>query len=386
MAEPPIVVVGGGISGASVAYHLSERTDRAVVVYDRQSLASETTTKSAAFVGYYGGENGARLRMKREGIAEYNDLLGEPRTQVQTNLSGRVDVATTEAGAKRLRETAAELRAAAESNASLVEYYSGADVASTILAPEVDLDRVTGAIYRPNIVYTRPHEIAFEYVERATENGVTFQPNTAVEEILVDGGAVRGVVTEAETVETETVVCAAGPWSVELLRDVGIDLPVEHSLGSVLMLRPSTPLADTFPSLKHVESGLYFRQSHNETIFVGHRPDETAEVDPDRVGEKVSRELVATASTVVPELVPSLFDAELEEEWVGVRTMAADRDPIVGGTAVDGLFLTVYNGDGIMLAPAAGKLVADQIVDGVVPPYYEEVSLARFPGQTDTFR
>jgi sarcosine oxidase subunit beta len=386
MSSKPVVVVGGGITGASVAYHLSDRTDREVVVYERQSLASETTTKSAAFVGYYGGEAGARRRMKRYGIELYNDLLCERETGVETHLAGRIGVATTRDGAAALREEAARLNEAAESAASTVTYLPGDDVAGALLAPALNTEPVRGAIYRPNIVYTHPYEAANVLFERARERGATVRVNREVTEIVTEAGRATGVVTGNGFEEADAVVCAAGPWNVDLLEDAGVDLPVEHSLGSVLRLRADDPLGSTIPSVKHVESGLYARQDRNGAVFVGHVPEETERRDPDAVGERVARELAATAAEVLPELVPAWADADVEEEWVGVRTSVADGAPIVGGTDVEGVHVVVHNGDGIMLAPAAGRIVADLIADGVAPDYYDAVSVSRFDGLDDASR
>ena len=382
----PIVVVGGGMSGASVAYHLSERVDREIVVFERQSLASETTTKAASHIGYWGGETGAIARMKQYGIELFNEILGERETGIETHVMGRLGLATTEAGADRLASEALCANDEASSNAAIVEYLSGDELPGAILSPELDFENVEGGIYRPNIVYSHPYKIALELVDRARDNGVTVQVNTEVTDISVSEGQVSGVETEDTFVKTDAVVCAAGPWNVELLRNVDIELPVEHSLGSVLLLRLDEPLKSTLPSVKHVETDLYLRQHGNDRIFVGHRPDHTEEVDPDRTSDKVSRELVLTAAEVLPELVPVLEDADLEEEWVGVRTMVADRDPIGGGTGIEGLYLTVYNGDGIMLAPAAGRIIARLIDRGETPEYYEDVSLSRFDGHRDVFR
>lgn len=383
MTRDDIAVIGGGIVGASIAYHLSEHTDRDVTVYERQSVASETTTRSASFVGYYGGESETRLRMKRYGIGEYNRLLSDPVTQATAHTTGRLTVATTSEGAAELETATGETDASAAETTA--QYFTADELRGAMLLPDLNFRAVRGASYRPYLSYSRPAELAHEFVERAKGNGVTFTVNTSVERVRTDDGRVTGVETERGTVRASDVVCAAGPWSRELLETAGLTLPVENSLGSVLVLNPSGPLENTFPSVKHRESGLYLRHKSGGRVFLGHRPDESRALDPDRVSDTVDADLRRRVAEVVPSLLPALEDATVEEEWVGVRTLTPDPDPILGATDVDGLYVTAFNGDGVMLAPAAGRIVRRQLLDDDPTECYPDVALSRFDGHGDRF-
>lgn len=385
MSTAPIVVVGGGLSGACVAWHLRRLGDRPVRVLERQSLAAETTAKSAGFVGFYGGESGAALALKRASMETYNELLRDPDASLEAFRSGRLELATTADGAAALEAAAASLTAEAGTDAAVTRYVPGEELPGAMLLPEVALADVEGALYRPNIAVTRPQQLAYAVIERARAAGATFAVNTTVEAVRVSEGRVAGVATADEVVETDAVVIAAGPWTPSLARTAGVDLPLSHSLGPVLRLEPSRPLRGSFPSLKHTESGLYLRQEPDGTVFVGQRPGSQGERDPDATSDAVPEELVSEAASLVPELVPALADATVVDEWVGVRTLTPDGTPVVGGTGVEGLAVLAYNANGVMTAPGAGALVARGVLAGETPPYYPGVSLGRFDGYADAW-
>jgi sarcosine oxidase, subunit beta len=382
MENRPIVVVGGGIVGSSIAYHLSNKSDQPVIVLERQSLSSETTTKSAAFVGYYGGETDARIQMKQYGIKLFNKIVHEPRTQVSTHVGGRINIATTKEGSQILEENAQSDRISAKG--AIVEYFDGESLSGSILSPDLNFNNIKGAIYRPNISYTRPVELGFEFAERAKSNGVEFRTNTKVEKVNVEGDNVTSVKTTENTIQTNTVICAAGPWTPALIKSAGIEVPVEHSIGPVLILENDS-IKNTIPSIKHEESGLYLRHDTGGRFFLGHRPSSGQVYDPDRIADKVEMDFKQMVSETLPTIIPAMADADIHEEWVGLRTLTPDPNPIIGCTNVDGLYMTAFNGDGIMLAPAAGKIIASQVIDNNPTKYYPNVSLSRFNGFEDTF-
>lgn len=404
MTTTRYVIVGGGIVGASVAYHLSRRTDRPITVYERNDLASETTFKSTAMIGVGGPD--PHHRMKRYGFRLYNEFFADPAANPRYRQSGRLRVASSTSGATKLERLAADTPERTEDRGSadfsagkfahtLTEYIPGDRLRESLLVPPLDTDVLEGALYRPKYGYIRgesrtlgPQELAFEFIERAKDNGVTFATNTEVTDIVTNDDRVTGVTTNGnETVDADEVVCAAGPWNVQLAETVGLDLPVEHVLSPVFAMELDRPFPYTMPTIKSHESSVGLHRKREDTVLVTYTPGENdgnSRYDPDEVGNTAPDEFRRTALRWAERLVPRLQDARLTDEWVGIGTSTPDGNPIAGWTAIEGLSLAVTM-SGIQFAPAVGSVVARQLVEGEPTEYYDDVSISRFDGCTDWY-
>jgi glycine/D-amino acid oxidase-like deaminating enzyme len=385
-------IVGGGIVGASIAHHLGQRTDDPVVLFERQSPASETTFKSVAQFGFYGDET--QYRMKRYGMRLYNEFFRDPRANPAHRTMGVLLLATE-------AENAAAFRTAVERGGDpslgkpgmgfdrdLVQYIDGDELDETLLLPPVNTDAVAGALFRPNVGYMyRPHELAFEFLERATANGVEVRSGTAVESIETSGGRVVGLTTATgEHVAADEVICAAGPWNPAVAESVGVDLPVRHTLAPVLRLDPAGQPDYSIPVVSHYESPFAFHRRHEDEFLVGYNPggyEEGTRYDPGTVGETVPSEIRDAAIEFVEDLIPGMMDAAVVDQWVGVRSVTPDGNPVVGWTDLEGFSVAAFHTSGIQLAPAVGDVLARQLVDGDPTEYYDALSITRFDGYSD---
>ncbi|WP_436909869.1 NAD(P)/FAD-dependent oxidoreductase [Halosimplex marinum] len=402
MGDSAIGVVGGGIVGASVAYHLSERTDDPVIVYERGDLVSATTFRATAMIGVAGPD--PYHRMKEYGFRLYNDFFADPEAEPRYRQSGRLRVSTTERGAREL-ETLASVASdrsgtepprsasAAKYANSPVDYVPGGKLRDRFVLPPLRTELVEGALYRPQYGYVQddsrtlgPRELAMEFVERARANGADFETNTAVTDIAVEGDAVRRIELDGgETVPVGSVVCAAGPWNAEVAALAGLDLPVEHVPSPVFALKLADPLPYSLPMIKSHDSSVGIHPKRDDTVLVTYTPGEDereGRLDPSAVGDTAPDEYRTTAIRWAERLLPVLEDAELVDEWVGVGTNTPDGKPIAGWTGVDGLVLAATRA-GIQYAPAVGDIVARQLVDGDPTEYYDAVSVSRFDGYED---
>ncbi|EFW91019.1 glycine cleavage system T protein [Haladaptatus paucihalophilus DX253] len=377
-------VIGGGIVGSSVAYHLGETADADVTVFEQGELAGETTAASGAFCGLWGDEPPAYRRLKAYGVRLYNEFFEAPRMNSPYTLAPRLGIASTPEEARKLR---AEARECAHGP---VEYVPGDRLDAELLHPGVDTSTVEGALYRPNIGFLDATELAAEFVTRARNRGVTFEIDTRVEDVTTADGSVTGLVADGEHREFDAVVAAAGPWNTRIAGLVGLDLPIRHTLGPILIFDPPAGVPyDTF-SVKHAESGVYFRQQPDGTVFAGHYPggyDEAGrDIDPDDAPTAVPADLREKIRRVVETYFPWTEGARVADEWVGVRSLTPDAGAIAGWTEVDGFYVTGFNAAGIQLAPVIGHVVAEQLLRGNPTDYYDAVRLSRFDGFSDVFR
>ncbi|MDY6818512.1 MAG: FAD-dependent oxidoreductase [Halobacteriales archaeon] len=372
MTDTDIAVVGAGIAGASVAAHLSALGEHDITVYERGSLAGETTAKSAAYFGFYGSE--LERRLKRYGMATYNEFAADPRAAPAYELVGRMHVATTTDGADALRTRAAETPE--------VSFFDRDAVTRSLFLPELATDVTQGVHYRPHVGYLTPRELAMEFVERARERGVEFRTGTAVSALSVEDGAITGLIVDDDHVTADAVVCAAGPWNPQLLATAGIDLPVYHTLAPILRLDRTDQSAHTLPIISHHESGVYVRGDGPDSALVGHYPTdpEHTTFDPAAIDNTVPDSIRAEMDEMLEELLPVLADAPVAEEWVGIRSGTPDGHPIAGWTDVAGLSVAAFNSSGIQLSPAVGDVIARQLIDGEPTDVHDALSIGRFDG------
>jgi sarcosine oxidase subunit beta len=384
MSKDTIGIIGGGITGASVAYHLSKHSDRDVIVFEKDTLASRTTAKSAAYIGFRGGHTAVQRDLMKYGIQLYNRIIGETGSNSFYRTLGGLDLSTTTEGRAQLRSQFEDTRTPDAVGTRFVEYFEGKEVAESMLLPDVALDQVCAAMYWPNYGYVNPTELAFEFVNRAKQQGVEFRVNTAVKDII-GSGKVEKIQTSERTVSVDHVVAAAGPWNPAICALIDLELPVRHSLAPGLLLEDST--TNRYPSLNHHESKVYLRQHHGDRVFVGHYQGEyqkATEEGPSRT-EDVPPETLNTIIDTIQTIVPYLYDADIKEQWVGLRTLTPDTNPIIGRTAIDGFSIVCYNATGIQHAPAAGRVLTEQILSDEKTEYYGDVSISRFDGYHDNF-
>lgn len=385
MTGAPIGIVGGGITGASTAYHLSQRSDREVVVFEREEIGSRTTAKSAGYVGFRGGHTRTHRELMRYSIRLYNRLIRDADEDVFHRLLGGVSLATTQAGRETLRTRYREACGEADAaEAQFVEYYEE-PLEESLLLPDVRFEAVAAALFWPNYGYVTPQPIATELADRARAAGVEFRTDTEVTDI-VGSDSVRAVRTDRGRVAVDHLVLAAGPWNRPLAASVGVDLPIRYSVAPGILVTDPSPNA--YPSLTHRESGVYLRQHYDSRAFLGHYQGEfdAAAVERPEIPETIPTDTRSRILDTAERLVPELRDADVEREWVGLRSLTPDKNPIVGWTDTEGLSVASYNATGVQHAPAVGRILSRQILADEPTEYYDEVSISRFEGYTDIRR
>lgn len=390
MAAVECAIVGGGIAGASVAYHLAQRGVDDVVVFERGTVASETTPKSFALFGTWGDRT--QFRLKQHGMQVYNQLARET-PEITYERIEHLSVGTTpETGDnfERAVEAGADVGGvfATGSDRTPVEYLEPDEIEHRLFFSQLDTSAVTGAVYRPDVGYFSPVALVEALLDRAEAAGIEVRERAAVEDIHVEGGTVSGLTVDGERIDAESVVVTAGPWTPDVAEMAGVDLPVRHSLAPVLVV-DGDGTNGTLPSLKHHESNYNFRgNAADGTVWIGNHADgyEGGErIDPDAVSSSVSDEVRKGARDALERFLPALADAPVVDEWVGIRSLTPDGNPIVGWTAVEGLSVIAFHTSGIQLSPGVGDIIATQLVDGEPTEYYNSLSITRFEGYQDTY-
>ena len=395
---PSIAIIGGGIAGASIAYHLSKNADRSVEVYERGKLAGETTSRSAAVFGHYG--NATEVKMKRYGAELYNKFFLESDRELYFNLVGRLLCSTTKEGAESLsgknvgdrgpvdEKEGEEDETVPNKERTILEdpvsYIAKGELKGKMgIVPYLDDSKIMGSLYQPNVGFFEPVGMAKEFVDRAEKHGAQVHEYSEVNEIVKKGNEIEGLVVNGEFKEVDGIVCAAGPWNPSMAKSVGIELPVTHTLAPILVMEMPNPMKVVLPLFQNIESGVYVIGRDRKTVYIGAYGEGGREYDPREINDKIPTELREKMLRFATEFFPILKKAKVVKEWVGIRSGVSDGVPIVGWTEVKGFSIAAFDSSGIQLSPAVGDIISKQIIEGDQTELYENVSITRFEGHKD---
>jgi sarcosine oxidase subunit beta len=355
-----VVVIGAGVIGASVAYHLAARGCGSVLVLERNREPGRGSTSRATggFRAQFGSEINVRLSLlSREKLLRFEEELGVGPGYRQC---GYLFLAREEAQLDALREAqsvqrAAGLEEAREVGTSEIEEIN----------PAVRAEGLIGGVYGPTDGLIRPMQILRGYVEGAGRLGARFEYGVECEGFELDGeGGISTVRTPDGEVAAGSVVNAAGPWAAPLARHAGFDLPVEPLRRQAAVTEPFDALPEDMPMTVFVEDGFHLRVRDGRVLLL--LPDEPDVSDP--FDQSVDDAWVESVVETARERVPCLREASIDREecWAGLYEMSPDGHALLGRVeGIDNLYLANgSSGHGVMHAPALGQLLAEIMLDG----------------------
>ena len=361
MRPASVVIVGAGVMGASVAYHLAARGWRDVLLVDRSDGPGRGSTGAATggFRAQYGTAINVRLSLlAREKFLRFRDEIG-------------VDPGYLPAGYLWLAETRAELdgllaglevqRAEGLHEATEV---SAEDVG--LIHPAVRRDDVIGGTFCPTDGFIAPLQVLDGYLEAALRAGARAKWQTTVTGLTRDeGGSIVAVETSDGRIATGAVVNAAGAWAAELAGQAGVSLPVTPLRRQIAVTVPCSLLPPTTPMTIFVGDGFHFRVRDGRVLLLWPTPG----VPGKPFDISVDSEWIAKVSTMAASRVPVLHDVAIDVACcrAGLYEMSPDRHALLGpAPGCDNLFLiNGSSGHGVMHAPALGQLLAEIMSDGV---------------------
>jgi glycine/D-amino acid oxidase-like deaminating enzyme len=365
MSSYDVAVIGAGVHGASVAFHLATRGVRTVVI-ERMSPAGGPTGRSSAIVrAYY--TNAFLARVARDSISMFRDF--EQHT-------GR------DAG---FRETGLLVLHPPEDEATVREVVprlNDQGVPTDLLEPQqvvaewpaFDLDGIAIAAFERDAGYADPVLTTQGLLERARELGAEIRPGHGVTAIEREGSAWT-VSTPDAAIAAERVLIAAGPWSAPLASMVGADLPltVERHIVAIFAWSDDTRV----PAHGDLPNGYYFRPEGDELFLMGPlHPEPT--VDPDDFDERVGTNEAERLGAGVVRRAPALRHATARGGWASLYDVSPDWQPVIGEIA-PGVFVDAgTSGHGFKLAPALGAHIADLLTGVHADPGLEQFHPRRF--------
>ncbi|HEX6332124.1 MAG TPA: FAD-binding oxidoreductase [Actinomycetota bacterium] len=351
-----VVVVGGGVVGASAAYHLAAAGAGRVLLLERADhlAAGATGACAGGFRGQFSSEVNIRLSLASVPmIVGFTEEHGLPLDLAQDGYLFLVR------GEERWRDFVAA-NALQRSLGVRAELLSPEDAAE--LASGISLDGVVGAAYGPDDGIADPSGLTQGYATLARRAGAEIELGVEVTGVLVERGRVTGVESTSGVVHSPVVVNAAGPWAGQLARTAGVDLPLEPIPRHVLVIGPFPGVPERRTLVIDAATSFYFHREGSGVLMGMGSPNERATFDTRPEERFIAEELLPTAVRVFP----PLEEASVEHSWVGLYEMTPDRHAILGeAPGVEGFYLANgFSGHGFQHAPVVGKLVAELIVDG----------------------
>jgi sarcosine oxidase subunit beta len=402
-----VVIIGSGIVGSSVAYHLAEQGCTNVLVIEREAHQGKGSTgKSMGGVRAQFATD-VNIQMSRYSIdffSNFDEIMGHP---ADYRAHGYLFCATNERQLGYLKTNRERQSALGVKNVELV---SREDILKFV--PQLRADDIIGGTFCPTDGFVDPHSVMMGFMLKARERGVrlwldigvtgieTEPLNTGTANIgtagvspayrrteasftgpnaLFNGRAggtpavpvsavpvvrrITGVITTRGRVSTPIVVNAAGPWAAAIARMAGTELPVEPLRRQLVPTEPFDQLPQRFPMVIDMSTGFHFRREGKGILLAWNDPEETVgfktEFDPGFVEKILTR---------AANRVPCLVDAEVNPRraWAGLYEMTPDHHAVIGPAPnVAGLyFVNGFSGHGVMHSPASGRITADIILKG----------------------
>ena len=358
-ADADVIVVGGGIIGASIAFALTRRGLRDVRVFERDTVGSAGTGKSSGVVRcHYGVPSLAAMAWKSLLLFENAvEILGEEVGFEQTGYLvcvGPGNVGALQANLAMQRSLGIE-----------ADQISLADAAA--LWPAAYLEDFAAFGYEPRGGYGDAYRTAQAFAAAARRGGAVIEQRSPVVELLVHNGRACGVrLADGRQISAPTVVVAAGPWSVGLLAPHGVTLPIRAQREPVLMVHPGRALGRV-PVLSDLVSLQYVRAERSGELLVGnsdHRDPEWA--DPDGYRDSADETFLERAADKLTHRFPALTGARVSTSYSGCYDVTPDYNPVIGFSPVPGVLVAAgFSGHGFKISPAVGELVADLLCVGI---------------------
>lgn len=362
------VVIGGGVGGTSVLYHLAERGWTDVVLVDRAELTSGSTFHSAGLVGQLRGSV-TLTRMIMYSVELYRRLAAETGVDPSWHEVGSLRIASTGARFEELQRQAAW----AATFGLPIELVSAREAQERF--PLMSTDGVLGGVWLPTDGWLDPSNLAFAMAAGARRLGARILPRHRVVAIGVRDGRVRGVTLEHDgerlEIEADVVVNAGGMYAPEIGRLAGITVPLIPMAHQYLLTGPVEGVTADLPQLRDPDNLVYFRAEAGGLLMGGyeHEPAPWAldGIPVDFNGRLLDPDWPRFEPIMDGAIrrVPSMADAPVARMVNGPEAFTPDNEYILGESEVGGLFVAAgFSAHGIAGAGGIGRQVAGWIVDG----------------------
>ena len=356
METADVVIVGAGIVGSSIAYHLTEAGCADVLVIERETHQGKGSTGKSMGGVRAQFATPVNIQMSLYSIpfyASFDERLGHPAGYKP---QGYLFAATSERHLQYLRTNQAKQKELGLKTARMV---SADEIRS--MFQQLRSDDIVGGSFCSTDGFVDPYSAMVGFMTRAAESGARLWRNAEVTAVNCDGQGITAVETTRGPVATRTVVNAAGPWAAQIGKLAGVELPVEPLRRMLVPTEPFDQFPHSAPMIIDMSNGFHFRPESLGFLLAWNDPEETPGFKTDFEPAFIEKVLTRAAARV-----PCFENLAVNPKraWAGLYEITPDHHPILGPVAeVPGLFLANgFSGHGVMHAPATGKILSDLIL------------------------
>jgi sarcosine oxidase subunit beta len=352
-----IIILGAGVMGASIAFHLAKRKAGKIAILDKDHVGRGGSGRSSALVRmHYSHPPEVRLALISLKMFEHwREIVGESGDFRKTGFVRIVhpsEIGRLEANVKMQQSLGVNVGLITRGELKELE-------------PEWTVDEVELAAYEPDSGYGDGAGVANDFLSAARDLGATYLPRTKATSLHLQGGQARGIRTEQGDISAPRVIAATGPWTRPLFQQVGYDLPIEPEYHQVAILKNAPDMKSARCACIDSVTATYFRpDAHDKFLvgdFYGQRP-----VDPDHFPQRAADESLAEIIERASRRIPKLENAQVMRGVTGVYDMTPDSRPLLGEmTGTRGLYVCAgFSGMGFKISPAIGLAVSELVLDG----------------------
>jgi sarcosine oxidase subunit beta len=358
------IIIGGGIHGASTAFHLAERGLKPLVI-EKNTLASAATGRSSGLVRmHYDLEPESRLAWAS--FQYFRDWGARVGGDTSTSLSAGCGFTRTGFVQLVPQKHIEQLKA----NVLMHQRIGIPSLLVTRedvqrLAPHFNLEDVEVAAYEPESGYADPSATTASMMDAARRIGARLLQGCTVRGVQVAAGKVQGVVSSQGEFAAPIVIDAAGPWAAGVAKMAGVDLPIDTWRHDTMFVQRPSELGPSHPTVIDNANSMYFRPETGGLTLVGLEDGNPLGESPDGYTDRAQPGFVERAIERICERIPIMEQAALHSAHGGYDGITPDQRAIIGQMGPEGFYLQCgFSGTGFKIAPAVGACVAEQIVDG----------------------
>jgi sarcosine oxidase subunit beta len=358
MQTAEVVIIGGGIVGSSIAYHLTAAGCKNVLVIERETTQGKGSTGKSMGGVRAQFSTPVNIQMSLYSIpfyASFDEQLGYPAGY---RPQGYLFCATEEKHLAYLRINYEQQIALGLKNVRLI---TAEEIRS--MFPQLRSGDIVGGSFCSSDGFVDPYSAMNGFMAWAIDHGAKLWKSTQVTGIRLDAQGIFGVETSRGFVSTRKVVNGAGAWAAGVARMVNLDLPVEPLRRMLVPTEPFDQFPHTAPMIIDMSNGFHFRPEALGFLLAWNDPEETPGYKTDFEPTFIEKILIRAAGRV------PIFEnlaVNPKRAWAGLYEMTPDHHPILGEAAgIPGFFLANgFSGHGVMHAPATGKILSDLILTG----------------------
>ncbi|MGW1373560.1 NAD(P)/FAD-dependent oxidoreductase [Streptomyces sp. NPDC002446] len=348
--QTDVVIIGGGVIGASVAFHLAEAGVTDVLLLERDRPASGSSGKPIGGVRAQFSDP-LNIRLGLRSLDAWREFARRPGAEIGLDRVGYLFLLGDQ------RELDLFTEGVATQNAHGVPSRIITPGGARELCPYIDPGSIVAAAFSPTDGHALPRSAVTGYLRAARRLGVTVRTHCPATALDTADGALQAVRTPHGTVRTPTVICCAGAWSGAIGAMAGVDLPVTPLRRQIAFTGPLRPAPPRIPFTLDFDSTLYFHNDGAGGLLMGLS-------DPGQQPGfpcEFSREWLAPFRTAAARRAPELARLPVVDGWAGLYEMTPDRNALIGEARSPGRFLyaTGFSGHGFLQAPAVGELLRD---------------------------